>query len=155
MLEEITRKQTQKLESYLLDRKNHESLTVSDNILNIYLPVKKGIRKNGYNIYEIMEMLDYDIYDFKAVTKVRILVCQFAKELVKEGYAFGGLKTGKLKNYGWAIKNEWRELETTRDKRLLSELKAHRNYISDSTSKKYLLSSKLIGDIENGQTLLF
>lgn len=141
----ITKSQEKKLSAYLNELKEDGGLVnVEDRLLDVFLPVKKGIEVNGMEAKEIAIKLRVNPNNYKQFAYFRTHLCQFQKMLVEEGYPFGGLKVGKYKKYGWTTSNEWLRLSQSRKRRLAGEIHAGLLYIDEqdeliAPSKKFLI----------------
>jgi hypothetical protein len=115
-------------------RSNGEKIpeTFSDKMLDVFLPVKVGIAKNGYTSEDISEIVG--AYNFEEKAYVRTALCNFVTGLVSDGFPFGSIKIKgeRLKKYGWPSDREILEITSSRKERLLSETKACKKYLQDS-----------------------
>lgn len=127
----ISKRQESALNAYLKsikDDDDHE-MTMDDMLLEIFLPVKKGIRDNGLDSLSIAKMIGVKPNDLKSVIQTRSQICNFVKSMVKDGYPFGPAKCGNRKKYGWATEDEWEEIEFKRKERMVGEISVGLHYL--------------------------
>lgn len=148
MIRTISKRQEQYLNAYLNSKKekDEEEMTEQDQILEQFLPVRKGIRKNGFNIPELLDARGLSNIDYKGYTRFQTAVCNLQTSLVEDGIPFGSLKPldGGLKKYGFPDGKEWDEVQFSRKKRLVSEIRAGLHYLDEEdklteVGKKFLI----------------
>lgn len=154
----ITKKQELRLENDMAVKRlgmlNGEyEFTADDVIIDVFLPVKRGIRKHGLTVPELMDIIGLNKNNHKELCLFRTSICNFAQKIVKEGYPFGGLKDGVLKKYGWAHGEEFDEIGWVRKKRLASEITNSIEYLEDGDAVKSI-GKRLLGEIDK-QMILF
>lgn len=129
---QLTRSQERKLHSYVKDVKEDENqnMTISDMILELFLPAKIGIREYGLDIEQLMNAMGISKKDYRTVCKFRTSVSQFCSSMVKEGFPFGGIKDkGNLKKYGWSTFNEFEEIQFSKKERCAKEISNALHYL--------------------------
>lgn len=110
--------------------------TAYDQLLMVYYPVQRGIRKNGYTIEDIAQLLGVDVSDHRTLCYLRTNVCMFSSTLVRDGKPFGALKDGRYKKWGYAEGHEMSELSWDRKKRHVAETIAIMKYLPDDDQYK-------------------
>lgn len=132
----ISRRQISMLENMMKTKKDSDKdLSLTDQVIDMFMPVKVGIRDHGLTAYEIAERLgDGRAKDYQNLCGVRSMICQISSTLVKEGFPFGGLKDKGNKRYGFSNSREFYELQGTRKIRMISELKSGMKYLDEDDS---------------------
>jgi hypothetical protein len=146
MIKQLTRVQERRLENDLEALKSDDDydLTIQDILLEVFLPAKIGIVKNGFDVPEIMKIIGISKKDYKTLCQTRTSVCQFVQSLVKQGYAMGGIKTkGNLKKYGWATQQEFEQIEFDRKERCAKEISNTLHYLDDDDKLTFMGKSFL------------
>jgi hypothetical protein len=115
----LTKRQKNYLKTYLEDIKedDNKKMTKFDYLLEYFIDLDLGVLSHGKNIKDICN--DFNINyktEFREVQRLRSSMCQFALNLIKDGFPFGALKKDKgLKKYGW-IKDKKEFLAINNDK---------------------------------------
>ena len=126
----ISRRQINLLESEQKVRdETGKKLTMSDKLLDLFLPVKVGVLKNGLTSKDIAKA--FEAYTFQELSYIRVQICELQSSLVKDGFPFGGIKDGRLKKYGFPNEKEFAQIEMSRKERLLSEVTSGKKYLED------------------------
>lgn len=143
----ISRSQIRRLEAEQKVRDEKDGkLSMNDKLLDLFLPVKVGINRNGLTSKDIANA--FEAYTFQELSHIRTCICQLQSALVKDGIPFGGIKDGRLKKYGFPTEKEFQEIERDRKTRLLSEVQSCKKYL-DENDPLINLCSKLITQCDN------
>lgn len=139
MNETITRNQIKEIEAGIRFKKedDEKELTEKDRILEMFFPIKSGIRLNGLTVEQIARGIGRG-NSYKSMCYVRTRVCQLSSCLVSEGKPFGGIRVGRCKKYGFPNKNESLEIVEDRKLRMFKEFKAGEKYLDDRDPLKLL-----------------
>ena len=146
MIKQITRSQALKLEHHLKAIKEDDEyeMTFMDNFLDLFIPARIGIIKNGLDVKEIMKAMGITDRDYKTVCTIRSSICNFVQSMLKEGYAFAGVKEkGKLKKYGWSTTEEFEQIEFDRKERCAKEISNTLHYLDDNNKLTFIGKSFL------------
>jgi len=157
MIKKITKSQERKLQAYMRECKEDDEyqMTPYDRILQVYIPVKIGVRENGLNADEITLAVGEATESYQNKCLWRTNVCQFASRMIKEGYPFGALKVkGERKRYGWTTEAEFEELQFGRKERLAKETTNAINYLDDDDRAK-IIGRQLLKIIDKQMKLTF
>lgn len=154
MLETITRNQIKEIEARIKLKKedDEKELTEKDRILEMFFPIKTGIRLNGLTVRQITKGVGRD-NSYRSICYIRTRVCQLASDMIKEGKPFGGIKVGKEKKYGFPSATETREIVDDRKIRMFKEFRAGEKYLEDSDPLKKI--GKKFSDECNRQLELY
>ena len=154
MIKEISKRQIRGLELEMQEKKENDArkMTIQDKILDLFIPVRVGIYKNGLTAQDIAEAMG--AYEFKDVQYIRTHICQLASNLVKEGFPFGGLKDGKYKKYGFPKQVETEEIEWNRKERMSMEIKAGLKYL-DESDPMFQICSKVSKEFDKQLKLFY
>jgi len=155
--QQLTKSQERKLSAYLKDIKNDDEyqMTMSDYLLELFIPAKIGIRENGLNVKELMSSMGFSSKDYKDLCKFRTTVSNFVSSMVKEGYAFTGVKDkGELKKYGFATRNEFEEAMFDRKERCAKEISNTLHYL-DMDDKLTTIGKSFLKEIDKQLLLNF
>jgi hypothetical protein len=156
MQKQLTKSQEKKLSSHLkvLKEDDAHEMSLLDMILDLFIPAKIGIRKNGLNVEELMSVLGLSIEDHRMLCGFRTSLCQLQAKLIKEGFAFSGIKDkGKLKRYGWSTEKEFEQVEFDRKERCAKEISNTLHYLDDD-DRLALIGKSFLKEIDK-QLLLF
>jgi hypothetical protein len=132
---QLTRSQEKKLNSYVKDIKDDDEydLTISDQILELFLPAKIGIREYGLNVENLMKIMGISQKDYRTICRFRSSISAFCSSMIKEGFPFGGIKDkGELKKYGWSTLHEFEEIQNNKKERCAKEISNALHYFDDS-----------------------
>lgn len=153
MVTQITKRQANLLELEMKQKKEDDDyvMTIGDNILDLFLPVKVGLQKNGLTANDVAEAVGAK--SFKELTKIRTSVCQLASELIKIGVPFGGVKYDGLKRYGFPTAREFDQIQMDRKKLIVEQIESGSKYLDDADPLKKIC--KTITKEYNKQLQLF
>lgn len=144
MTSQITKLQSKALYAMIEDKKEDKKMSVQMKLLDLHLPVKIGIHKNGLTVEEMIHALGINNNNLKMKLKIRVAICNLVSELIKSGFPFGGLKDGKLKKYGFPNDSEFEEITFERKTRMLTEVKAGIKYLDEKDPMKKICKTFLI-----------
>jgi hypothetical protein len=131
MNKQISKQQVEMIQRSMESKKEDDdySMTQQDQILDLFLPVKVGIYKNGLTAEDISEAMGAK--SFKEKAQIRTQICNLVSALIKDGFPFGGLKDGRLKKYGFSKRTEFDRIEMDRKQRMIFEISAGAKYLDD------------------------
>ena len=113
MNNKVTVRQKNMLVNDLLMRRKEENYkdNVNDTITELYIDVPIGITKHGLTVRDICDILG--ISDPEDIRKMRSRVCQYAIEMIKRGFPFGGIKNSEKKmQYNFCSnQKEWQAIQ--------------------------------------------
>ena len=141
---QITKMQSKALYAMMEDKKEDNKMSVQMQLLDLHLPVKVGIHKNGLTIEEMIHALGISNNNLKMKLKIRVAVCGLVSELIKSGFPFGGLKDGTLKKYGFPNEQEFEQITFERKTRMLTEVKAGIKYLDERDPMKKICKTFLL-----------